>query len=587
VASWVPVVRGTAPWAVTSFVRSLFYYSWKHGGLRELAEMVLEDAQLLVRGVLESGEVQLATPGVEAASALATWCLQGERPEAAAVVQTMVDFYDRPEAPEEARKLVALSLATSVGQRTGQPRVEWARRAISQHVAQLTQHEPVQMLVASCSTAEEMAARYEEVIAAIERYANESDGHYSGDRTKIAFRRIQLFDVIAPFIVGLARGGHCAKAVTATAAWFSVPPERRRKSPVLALLAGIAEGVMYAVEGQTTTIPHNSAAANRHLIEAVNRAFDMNIVVRDDHDFPPRQRTGRRGGRSRFADELAEATTAYYELDRAGGEIAKTQGLALFQAHTVHAPLVPLVRCRHGVAWPTVTSFEEPAADRPIRKALVWSYGTFFGGHEARAVAAILGAAGVECVLLPNKELTPDEFLRFYADDSFDLIWVSAHGMFDPREPHRAHIEISSEKSRPIHLTDLIRHPVQGSGRRLLFLNICLGASVVVTEAPPKLGLAAMLASAEQAVISHIVEVPSFVAPLFGVGTVISLARGGSFFAAFSDALDTVRLERHAAVDLVNQAAPQCAEFLDWLQNGTYGVDQEDIRTWGTGAFYE
>src|SRR5262249_23253723 len=154
-------------------------------------------------------------------------------------------------------------------------------------------------------------------------------------------------------------------------------------------------------------------------------------------------------------------------------------------------------------------------------------------GHEARAVAAILGAAGVECVLMTSKELTPDEFLRFYADDSFDVIWVSAHGMFDPREPHRAHIEISSDKSRPIHLTDLIRTRVRGPGRRLLFLNICLGASVVVTEAPPKLGLAAMLASAEQAVVSHIVEVPSFVAPLFGVGTAIPLARGESFFSAF------------------------------------------------------
>jgi len=587
IMSTVPVIRGTATWAVLSFIRSLFYYSWKSGGLRELAELVLDDAQLLVRGVMERGDAELATLGVEAASALTTWCLQGDRPNAADVVRSMAELYDRQDVPEEARKLVALTLATSVGDRTGQPRVEWARRALAQHGALLTQHEPVQMLVASCATPEEMAEKYDQVIAAVDRYTRDSDDHCSGDRAEIAFRRIQLFDVFIPFIVGIVRGGHCSKAVEATAAWFSVPAERRRKSSVLTLLAGLEEGVLYAVDGRTVPIPHDSADANRKLVEAVNHAFDMNIVVRDDHSFPPRPKAGRRGERGRYADELAEATAAYYELDRAAEEIARTQGLALFQPHTVHAPLVPLVRSRLGIAWPTVTSFEEPAADRRIRKALIWSYGTILGGLEARAVAAILGAAGVECVLLTEKELTPDEFLRFYTDSSFDLLWVTAHGMFDPREPQRAHIELSSDKSKPMFLTELIRQPVPRPGRRLLFLNICLGASAVVTEAPPKLGLAAMLTSAEQAVVSHIVEVSSFVAPLFGVGTAIPLARGESFFAAFSHALDAVRLERDAAVELVTEAAPQCAEFLDWLQNGTYGVDQDDIRTWGTGAFYE
>ncbi len=585
--STIPVICGTAPWAVTSFIRSLYYYAWKSAGLRELADLVLEDAQLLVRGAMERGDAQLATLGVEAASALATWCVQGERPNATVVVQSMIDLYGRPGAPEEAKKLVAITLATSVGERTGQPRVEWARRAVAEHGPLLVQHEPVQMLIASCATPAEMAGKYDAVIAAVERYTADCDDHCKGDPAEIAFHRIQLFDLFIPFVVGLVRGGHCSKAVTATAAWFSVPPERRRRASVLAFLAGIEEGVMYAVDGRTVTFPHDSAAANRQLIEAVNHAFDMNIVVRDDHSFPARPKTGRRGDRGRYTDELADATAAFYELDPAADEIAKTSGLALFQPHTVHAPLVPLARARLGVAWPIVTSFEEPAADRPIRKALVWSYGTILGGHEARAVASVLAAGGAECVLVADKPLTRDEFLRFYTDPTFDLIWVTAHGMFDPREPHRAHIELSDDKSNPMYLTDLIRHPVRGPGRRLLFLNICLGASVVVTEAPPKLGLAAMLASAEQAVVSHIVEVSSFVAPLFGVATAIALARGESFFAAFTCSLDAVRLERHAAVELVSQAAPQCPEFLDWLQNGTYGVESDDIRSWGTGAFYE
>ncbi|MBK1632946.1 hypothetical protein CKO31_19765 [Thiohalocapsa halophila] len=587
VISAVPVIRGSAQWAVTSFIHSLYYYSWKSGGLRELAEMVLEDAQSLVCSAMKSSDAPIATRGVEAASALATWWLQSERPKVPDVVRGMAELHGRSGAPEEARKIVAMTLATSVGDRAGQPRVEWARRALTEHGALLTQHERLQMLVASCTTPDEMAEKYDEVMAAVEQYTSDCDDCLSGDRVDIAFRRIQLFDAFAPFVVGLVRGGHCSEAVTATAAWFSVPVERRRKSSVLAVLAGLEEGVMYAVDGNTVAIPHDSGAAIRRLVDAVNHAYDTNIVVRDDHAFPSRAKTGRPGERVRCTDELAEATAAYYELDRAAEEITRTQALAIFQPHTVQAPLVPLARSRLGVAWPTITSFEEPEADRAIRRALIWSYGPYLSGHEARAVAEILKKAGVECEVMTDKELTPDEFLRFYTDRSFDLVWVSAHGMFDPREPHRAHIQISSDQSRPMHLTELIRHPVRGPGRRLLFLNVCLGASVLVTEAPPKLGLAAMLASAEQAVVSHIVEVSGFIAPLFGVGAAIPLARGDSFFAAFSHALDAVRLERPAAVERVRHAAPQCAEFLDWLQNGTYVVDPNNIRTWGTGAFYE
>lgn len=579
-------IKSSSPWTVLTFIRCLYYYSWKAGGLRDLSGQLVDEAQSIVLRSMESGDNDLATWGVGAASALSTWCIQGERPNAE-IVQAMIEVYYRPGTTAEARKLVATTLVTSVGTTAGQSRVEWARRAVSEHIELLTQHEPVQMLIAACATPEEMTRNYDDIIAAIQQYTSSCDKHLSYDRAEIAFRRIQLFDLLIPFVVGLLSEGHCAKAVNATAAWFSVPAARRRTSPVLALFTGLADGVVYSRDGEKLAISQDSAEAQKRLIEAVNHAFDTSIVLRDDHRFPPHPKSGRRGELRKDEDELAEATASFYEVDRAADEIVKTHGLALFQLHAIPAPLVPLVRSRLGVTWPTVTSFEEPAPDRVIRRALIWSYGTILGGHEARAVAAILEAAGVECVLLIDKELTPVEFLHHYSDDSFDLLWVSAHGMFDPREPHLAHVSLSSDSSKPIVLKELVSQPVRGPGRRLLFLNVCLGANVAVTEAPPKLGLAAMLASAEQAVVSHVFEVSSFVAPLFGVGAAIPLARGESFLAAFSHALDAARLERDGAVELVRHAAPQCSEFLAWLENGTYGVEKGDIRSWGTGAFYE
>ncbi len=49
-------------------------------------------------------------------------------------------------------------------------------------------------------------------------------------------------------------------------AWFSVPAERRRQSSVLALLVGLEEGVMYAVDGRTSKIPHDSTAGGDHVL---------------------------------------------------------------------------------------------------------------------------------------------------------------------------------------------------------------------------------------------------------------------------------------------------------------------------------
>lgn len=166
-------------------------------------------------------------------------------------------------------------------------------------------------------------------------------------------------------------------------------------------------------------------------------------------------------------------------------------------------------------------------------------------------------------MLLAEESLSPERFLGLYTDESFDVIWVTAHGLFDPREPHQSLIELSEDKSAAIRLTDLLRHPVRGPGRRLLFLNICLGGTVFITEAPAKLGLGALLASAHQAVIGHLWEVGSFVAPRFGLLTAVGLERGTGFFPAFSFAADRIRGDREALVALLRGEAHECTELLE------------------------
>jgi len=583
-----PLIRGTGLQAALQWLSDLYYCSWKFGGLRDLAHAALPYARHLVKTTIERAECDLTTLAIGAASNVASWTNQAGSDEARDLARYLAKHYQHPRIAEAGKKAIASVLATSVGRHTDSHPSEWASRLLAEHRELLVQHEPVQYLIAACRTPHEMVARREDLLEAVEHYADESADLCRYDPAVIGYRRAQLFDIITPHVGALLISGHCRWAVELVAAWFGVPRDRRRVSPVLGIIPNLEDGVLYAVDGRAEVLPRDTADAMRRLTSALNSALDMSIVVRDDPSFEPHRRTSRRGNEPEHASELSTAVANYYEIDRLGELLTRLSVIptAVFQPHSTEAPLQTLALDRLGVAWPIVTSYEEPRPDRPVRKALVWSCGTLLGDREAYAITAYLCDHGVECETHVGEDLTPEEFLCFYTDETFDLVWVNAHGWFDAREPHLAHIKLSADGTRWLTLDELIRHTPPDDNRRLLGLNICLGGSVAIIEAPPRLGLGAMLATRNQAVIAHLWEVSSFVAPIFGLLSAIGILREG-FFPGFCFAARNLRNEREAIVALFREHAPQCTELTERVERGTFAIDPEDLRTWGSPVFYE
>src|SRR5262249_53486074 len=147
------------------------------------------------------------------------------------------------------------------------------------------QHDHVQYLIASCATPDERDAQHAEILAQVERFATESAAQFDGDRAAICFRELQLFHIITPHLRHLLERGRCRECVELVAAWFGVPQDRRRTSPVLCAVPTHEHGVLYAVEATPALIERNTPAALTRMTRAINEAFDVNIVVRDDHSF--------------------------------------------------------------------------------------------------------------------------------------------------------------------------------------------------------------------------------------------------------------------------------------------------------------
>lgn len=589
VTSHHPVLSGTALPVVLTWLGDLYYYSWKFAGLRELAAEVLPYARRIIATAITRGDDDVKVVALQAASNLASWTNQAGSAEAAAIARFLATLYEQRDIPAEGKKLIGMTLSTIIGAHTDRPPSEWAKRLLAEHGDLLVQYEPLHFLIASCTSPEEMEARYGDALAEVERFAREVDAQLKGDAAAMEFRRMQLFDVNAPLVRNLLGLGRCQMAIDLVAAWFGVPAERRRILPVLGAVPGHGDGVLYAVEGKATLIARDTDAALRRMTAAVNRAFDMNLIVRDDHSFGPHHRAGRWAQGEGHATELEEAVTEYFAVNELPAILrdAPVRPTGVFQPHAVHTPFQALTISRLGETWPFVSSFEQPAPDRPIHNVLIWTCGTPFSGHEAAAVEAFLRARGVTCETHAEEDLTAEQFLRFYTDGSFDVLWVGAHGLFDPREPHRALIELSTDKAHTITLAELLRHPVPGSGRRLLFLNICLGGTVFFSDAPPRLGLGAMLASGNQAVVAHAWEVFIFVAPLFGLLHAVGLGRSEGFFPAFQFAVRSLGEERESLFALLREQAPECRELIERLERNPFVVDRADIRTWGTPVFYE
>lgn len=577
---------GEARRFVLIWISKLCYYSWKQGGLREIVQASLFTIVPMVQWALETLADEQHDMAVEAACHLSSWLHRNGHAEHA---KTIVSCLEAAEAAavtsEESKKTICIQFTCAVGDFTSRPLHEWASRGLA-YPTYLRGHERLQLLV-NRSTRGEATADFEEILAAARTYAAEVAA-LASDVAAFNYVQARVFDVLAPFLGRLIRAGHPDAALTLLGAWYGVPGTRVRQSPVLACVPSFGDAMVYASAERVLTYTRDTDEALRTLTTIINEAIGTSHTIADDPTLTIRTPT--RPGVPDFAlgERLEAAMLQFYELTALASDhqTAPLEATGLLPIQSLPHPIQALLLRELGVTWPLVASYEEPEADRRIRKVLLWSTGTIGGPAELEGVSAIFGANGIE-VDQRYEDLDAAAFVELYSREDYDAVWINAHGEFAGTDPHAAHILLSMDGQQTITVAQLAATVVPNDRRRLLFLNICDGGNVMVTDAPPRLGIAPMLASRNQAVISHLWPVRNFVAATYGVLLAKALAGGAEFFRAYCEALRTLRLDRPSLLHLLNSIEPRPSELIDRVGNGPDDFSDHNIFNWGSPVFYE
>lgn len=576
---------GDARRTVLGWIETCLYYSWKEGGHRELVGMVLDDVKQLLPWASAHLTDDEQKSAVDASCHLATWLSRNDREvEANASVASLEAIATAPGTNAMVVKTICIQLSCRSGQYSTKPSHEWAEMGL-QHADLLVGHEKLQLLI-NRSTRSDAVTEYEGIAEAAAAIAVNTNSTVT-DTAAFNYVQARLFDVIRPFLGRLVCEGRPDLVLSLLGAWYSVPLEHQRIAPVLVCAPTFPDGPVFAGRDHVLTYVREPDAYSE-LFRIQNIALGSSNTIADDASFAihPPEKAGIWD--TAYAEAFEKALVRFYCLDKLAidSESHQISATALLPIQSLCHPLQALMQKHLDRTWPIVTSYEEPSTDRKLRRVMLWSAGGTMGGHtELDAVSAIMQSAQIEVTKILD-DLTPEQFFELYDDSQFDALWINAHGEFSAPDPHAAHILLSVEKEASISLSQLAERPVPANNRRLLFLNICDGGNVMTTDAPPRLGIAPLLASRNQAVISHLWPARSFVASAFGTLIANNLTSGTNFFDAFQNSLYSLRCEEEELLSIFDDMRPRPDELIDRLSHGGHLRDRT-LFDWGSPVFYE
>jgi hypothetical protein len=238
-----------------------------------------------------------------------------------------------------------------------------------------------------------------------------------------------------------------------------------------------------------------------------------------------------------------------------------------------HYPLQYLLQKNIGKCWPLGASLQKPKQDRSIVKVCLWcGAGSMTEQIESNILKRMFENEGVDVTLFSSESTTKSEFINIYENSDFDIIWVMSHGEYDHWKPGEVSIAIGNNELVSLDECMKLSIPIVGA-RRLLFLNICDGATHNCTEGLERLGFAPALANKEQCVISNLWPVTAWSAATFGAIYCSYLSKDGNFFEAFEATLEIFVGGNSKVFERLNALGQSCQELKDRLDNQDNNFD--------------
>lgn len=577
---------GDARRTVLTWISTLFDYSWKQGALREFANAVLQRSiNLLILEVEKLTGVE-QDAALEALCHLCTWLQGNGKNEIARVIVSLLERMSLEETVSAHGQIkICILLSGPIGFYSTRTRNEWAAVGLKNKNI-MTGLDRMELLL-NRSYQSDAVIDFDDIQKEARDYA-EQNLTFAQNPTSFNYIQAGVYCIVRLFVARLITEGRPDLAIELLAAWYGVPNELARKSSVIACVATFPDAIVYTEKERVHKYDWESTDEMKKIMGLQNRALGTSNSIADDHTF--RITTPERPGipDNQLAGEFADNLAKFYKLDqlRISHETNPITASALLRVESFPHPIQAILLDHIGMTWPLVTSYEEPADDRKLRKVFLWSVGTLSGQTELNVVSEILSSNGIESDCREG-DLKVTDFVKIYEDPQYDAIWINAHGEFSGPDPHNAHILLSQDGMEQLAISQLAKNNIPNIGRRLLFLNICDGGNIMMTDAPPRLGFAPMLATRHQAVISQLWPVEPFVASAFAAFLADGLAGGSGYFSAYRDALSIMRSDIPMLLELLNCIEPLPISLIDRLRNKEDDYLTQNIFHWGSPVFYE
>ncbi len=554
----------------------LFYYSGKKGGLKELAEIVFNQYWKLATGYSKKFPFYDESVKVKALCHVLTWAMNNKKEEQKEIALALVDVFQNGENPES-KKLAAIQLSGKGFQFTDKSASEWAQIGIEVYSDLLYAHERLQLLNNFCLDDVKKLIKY---LPEIRKSINDYMHHIGGERLILKYEKARIFSVLFGLILKCLESGLIDIATILISDFKEVSDTWRLDANQLFVIVNNSPSVAYAsnqgfVKGNKTDIKGYC-----ELVSQSNLFLGTTVTINDVPEFvlvKPKQMG---------IPDIAEGANFESALDKhysiellMGWDLSTLESLVILPG--VQHPIQALLTKELGISLPIAVSFEKPLSQRAVKKVLLWCFGTRTSDPERELVENIFHKAGIQVESVDILSVSKYDFMQKYSSAEYDVVWMATHGEYEHFGPHKSRIEILD--GIHVEVKEIFESEPKISHQRLLFLNICDGATVASYNALYDIGIGASLCNRNQAVLSHIWPIEVNYALAFALLYAHYLAKGESFFSAQQSTIKTILSGKEVMKGALKEYEFINAELIDKLDSEV----SKNIYYWGSSAYYQ
>ncbi|MFB9107429.1 CHAT domain-containing protein [Flavobacterium gyeonganense] len=573
--SKIPFITHNVTSTYIEWLTTLFYYSRHQGGLKELANLILnQEIHRLSYLPKNYGMDYEESQALNLLCQVLAWSINNQETKGYQLAPLIKGWIPKLEPLNQ--KLANLQLATGGAQFTDKKPEFYAKEVIDNFSQYCKGHELLHALAIYYTTnLHELESDFDLMDKGFTDYLN-SISDLNEDSKK--YEKGRIFGIIRGIVMTCLKEGKAKLAFHILSKFYEKTPFYNKH---LFLALNINKQICSFILDNIVVLGNElSTDEYRQLIYVSNKFLGTKISLHDDPEFVLEEPKYLGIPDKDLGIDFEKKLSNYYS-----NHILKDSPIKDFENLVIlpgyQHPIQPLMIKELGRSAPINCSFEEPKPSKKIEKVLLWCYGTLSSDRELELISEILQKSGVLVDAVNILEESKESFLKKYNNPEYDIIWIATHGNYDHMIPHKSTLSILPNVE--ITVKELAISQTEFNNQRLLFLNVCDGATSATHDSLYEHGFGASLASSSQCVISHLWPVETEPALFFGALYSLNISEN-DFWNSYTKTIGQLCFKGKSALSILT------GEFkeIDLKQMEEKLVEgmEKNIYYWGSSVFY-